>query len=597
MKKERKPAGPDATPSISAGDRARDQGRWDLAIEHYATALAIDPAHAGVRIQLGHGLKELGRLAEAEAAYRLAAAIRPDDADVYVQVGHVLKLQGRQEEAVEAYAEALRRNPVFEPARTELIAAGKRNLLPDALYGRSAITDALTELSAAVRAGALARNELGAVSIFPIEAYDAFRQTFPIQPPPPSGGASFPILVVIDAAEAHPALVRLTLTSLLDQSTTGWMAVVRSCGAMLDHSVAGLAEQDDRITFSADQTAPPEAGFKGALLLCDAGLVLDSSALSWFSLAQTRTAADLVYCDHDTHTSHWMNGRTYADPVFQSMADVWDVSQTPHPPAAVLVSAALRDVARAALSSAAGQDLRRNLLVSATGEGRGVAHIPRLLCSVRTDNPDQPAASVSYSPVEAGADDGDARRIRVIVPTRDEPRMLKACIDSLLSRAARPERVRIQIVDNRSVKSETADLLKGLAASGRAQIDRFDGPFNWARINNLAVANGPEDAILVFANNDVEMLTDGWDTRLVETLSAEGVGVAGVRLLYPDQTVQHAGIVLGVNDLRPVHDGLGAAYLAGGPDGRWRRPEAGGRGHGGLHGPLSRGVQSRRRFR
>ncbi len=68
------------------------------------------------------------------------------------------------------------------------------------------------------------------------------------------------------------------------------------------------------------------------------------------------------------------------------------------------------------------------------------------------------------------------------------------------------------------------------------------------------------------------MLTDGWDERLVETLSVDGVGVVGTRLLYPDRTVQHAGIVLGVNDFRPVHDGLGRSYEEGGPAGRWRRP-------------------------
>ncbi|MGV3580261.1 tetratricopeptide repeat protein [Brevundimonas sp.] len=572
MNKARKANGPaDAIPFIVLGDQARDHGRWEEAIAHYTSALALDPGRAGVRIQMGHGLKELGRLAEAEASYRLAAAIRPNDADVYLQIGHVLKLQGRPDDAVEAYVEALNRHPGLEPARAELIAAGRRNLLPDALYGRSAITDALTHLSTAMRSGAVARRELGAASIFPIEAYDAFRQTFPIQPPPPAPDQGLPILVVVEAAEAHPALVRLTLTSLQDQGLTNWIAVVRGCGGMIDHSVSGFADQDARIGFATDQGVASEAGFEGAVLLLDAGLVLEPSALAWFALAQTRTGADLVFCDHDSHVSHWMTGRTYADPIFQSMPDLWDMAQTPRPPAALLVGPGWRAQARERLATGAGQDLRRSLLVAALGSDRRVAHIPRLLGSARIETLDlaQPPAPQASPP--ARSPDQDAQLIRVIIPTRDEPGMLKACIDSLLAKAARPERVRIEIVDNRSTLRETADLLRSLEAEGRARVDRFDGAFNWARINNLAAARGGDDGVLVFANNDVEMLTDGWDAYVVEALGS-GIGVLGVRLLYPDRTVQHAGLVLGVHDLRPVHDGLAVANKAGGPINRWLRP-------------------------
>jgi GT2 family glycosyltransferase len=167
--------------------------------------------------------------------------------------------------------------------------------------------------------------------------------------------------------------------------------------------------------------------------------------------------------------------------------------------------------------------------------------------------------------------DGD-QLIRVIVPTRDEPGILKACVESLMLRAARPDRIRLQVIDNRSVATETADLLRSLEANGQIQVDRFDEPFNWARINNVAVANGPAGSILVFANNDVEMLTDSWDERLRETLAAANVGLIGTRLLYPDRNIQHAGVVLGVNDLRPVHEGLGRSDQEVGPNSRWVRP-------------------------
>lgn len=562
----------DTGPMVAEGDRARAIGRWDLAVERYGAALAVDPKLAAVRVQLGHGMKELGRLTEAEIAYRLAASLRPDDPDACLHLGHVLKLQGQPDQAIEAYAEALRRQPDFEPARTELVAAGKRSLLPEAAYGRSAVTDALTQLSSSLRSRETALARLSSVSVFPIEAYDAFRQTYPILPPPAAPATPEPVHVVIDAWDAQPAQVRLTLASLIDQNRVDWTAVVRGCGAMVDHPVASIARQDARIVFLPDTEGFVSWGREdGPLLLCDAGTVLDPWALSWLTFAQSRTGADAVYADHDHHTRHWRDGRIHVDPVFQAMPDRWDMRGTPTPPAVVMLGASAGGTRLQDLSDERGPALRRRLLHSAISAGARVAHVPRLLSSVRVehlDAPRPPSPGIAPETLVAGE---DLPLIRVIVPTRDERAVLEACIDSLLAKAARPERLRLQVVDNRSVSQDTIDYLATLQATGRAQVDPFDEPFNWARLNNLAAADDLEGSILVFANNDIEMLTDGWDDRLVEALRAPDVGVVGVRLLYPDRTVQHAGMVLGVNHYRPVHDGLGRAEREGGPADRWKR--------------------------
>ena len=582
MRRDRKAAKAPADPGplIAAGNQARAQGRWDLAVEHYSAALGIDPANPGVRVQLGHGLKELGRLSEAEAAYRLAAMVRPDDADVYVQIGHVLKLQGQRERAVESYAEAIARNPAFEAARTELIAAGHRNLLPESLYGRSAVADALTYLAAASRSREAAFQGLAEVSIFPVEAYDAFRQTFPIQPPPPAPLNADAVLVVIDARTAHPALIRLTLSSLLDQRRTDWRAIVVGQADVHNHSVASLAEQDGRIAFVKGRVDVMSVAvtFEGSILHCEAGTSFDPWALDWLLAARARTGADFVYCDHDHHTSHWRRGRTFGAPVFQGMPDLWDMAGAPAPPAVLLVGTSRRTVSVEAMEEHAGQSLRRKLLLDAMREGDRVAHVPRLLCSIRVDDlddlPGVTSGNVAARPrAEQGRSTGeDKPLIRVIIPTRDEPGILKACLDSLWAKAANPERIRVLVVDNRSSEREAVDLLKSLAKHAYTEVRSFDEPFNWARINNVSVADETDDAVLVFANNDLEMLTQDWDLRLIETLDVEGVGAVGVRMLYPDRTVQHAGMVLGVNDRRPVHDGLGRSEQEGGPDNRWRRP-------------------------
>ncbi|MFN3352207.1 MAG: tetratricopeptide repeat protein, partial [Brevundimonas sp.] len=103
--------------AIAAGNAARDVGDWTGAVARYERALALDPANAAVRMQLGHGLKALGRVAEAETAYRTAASVRPDDPDIEVQIGHVLKLQGRLDDALDAYERAQANDPAPPPAR------------------------------------------------------------------------------------------------------------------------------------------------------------------------------------------------------------------------------------------------------------------------------------------------------------------------------------------------------------------------------------------------------------------------------------------------------------------------------------------------
>ena len=82
----------------------------------------------------------------------------------------------------------------------------------------------------------------------------------------------------------------------------------------------------------------------------------------------------------------------------------------------------------------------------------------------------------------------------------------------------------------------------------------MDEPFNWSRLNNRA-AELSEEPLIVFANDDMVMLSDAWDRQLRGLLSRPEVGAVGTRLLYPDGTVQHAGILFDWQGLA-IHDGL-----------------------------------------
>jgi GT2 family glycosyltransferase len=95
----------------------------------------------------------------------------------------------------------------------------------------------------------------------------------------------------------------------------------------------------------------------------------------------------------------------------------------------------------------------------------------------------------------------------------------------------------------------------------------IDEPFNWARLNNRAVA-ASDAPLLVFANDDMAMLSGGWDRHLRGLLDRPEIGAVGARLVYPDDTIQHAGILLGWEGA-DAHDGRYEALTDPGPGQRW----------------------------
>lgn len=113
----------------------------------------------------------------------------------------------------------------------------------------------------------------------------------------------------------------------------------------------------------------------------------------------------------------------------------------------------------------------------------------------------------------------------------------------------------------------------GDVCGAAVSVVRIDEPFNWSRLNNLA-CEGRDQPIIVFANNDMEMLATGWDDHLRSLLNMDRVGIVGARLLYPNGLLQHGGIVMGALNGEPLHDGWRAKGEDAGPLDRWirRRP-------------------------
>ncbi|WP_408589340.1 glycosyltransferase [Novosphingobium sp.] len=134
--------------------------------------------------------------------------------------------------------------------------------------------------------------------------------------------------------------------------------------------------------------------------------------------------------------------------------------------------------------------------------------------------------------------------VSVIVPTRDQAGILQACLDGI-SRLDYPAEVEVLVLDNDSVEPETHALFAELVRDGRARVVPCPGEFNFAALTNLGV-HMARGRLVCLLNNDVEPLDGSWLRSMVREAVAPGIGAVGARLLYPDGTIQHVGIAIGL---------------------------------------------------
>lgn len=139
-------------------------------------------------------------------------------------------------------------------------------------------------------------------------------------------------------------------------------------------------------------------------------------------------------------------------------------------------------------------------------------------------------------------------RVSLIVPTRDGHDLLRTCVDSIVARTRYPD-YEILVVDNQSACPRTlaymADLDAGREGGGRARVLRWPHPFNYSAINNFAATHAT-GTVLGLVNNDIEVIGEGWLEEMVSQALRPDIGCVGAKLYYPDDTIQHAGVTLGI---------------------------------------------------
>lgn len=135
-------------------------------------------------------------------------------------------------------------------------------------------------------------------------------------------------------------------------------------------------------------------------------------------------------------------------------------------------------------------------------------------------------------------------KISIIIPNNNHAETLKKCISSILDKSTY-KNYEIIIVENNSDEKEIFSYYKEMSRLNNIKIAAWNNPFNYSAVNNYGVTHSDGD-ILLFLNNDTEVINNDWLQRMLEHAQRKEIGAVGAKLYYPNYTIQHAGVILGI---------------------------------------------------
>ena len=393
------------------------------------------------------------------------------------------------------------------------------------------------------------------------------------------------ISVVVPAYHTPPLFLRQMLDSLIAQTYGGWELCIAN-GSPDDKEMEAVLEEyekrDSRIRHEnlkenlgiAENTNAAFRMAKGEFIgLLDHDDLLAPNALYEIALAlEKNPEADVVYTDEDKVTTDL---KEYFQPHLKPDFNL-DLLRSNN------YICHFFTVRREIVEQVGGfrkefdgaQDY--DFIFRCTEEARKILHIPEILYHWRThkestaDNP----ASKMYA-FEAGkraieahlkrtGTDGEVSHtpdlgfyrvkypvkgeplISIIIPNKDEKESLEACLKSIWEKTTY-KNYEIIVVENNSTSDEIFQYYKEISQKG-VRLLRWKKEFNYSAINNFGAAHAKGE-FLLFLNNDVTVITPDWLTELAGLCQRKEVGAAGVKLLYPDNTIQHAGCVIGIGGI------------------------------------------------
>jgi O-antigen biosynthesis protein len=272
------------------------------------------------------------------------------------------------------------------------------------------------------------------------------------------------------------------------------------------------------------------------------------------------TPTNLVYADEDRE----LDDGTWAEPRFKPDFSPEFLLSSAYIGRPLAMGALVADHLPALVASDECA-LEHECALAAAQVAEDVVHIPEVLCH-RSDRVSVAAPtslehirealgrSEPDATVVAGSAPGRYRIVRpgpthvpvsIVIPFRDQPRLLRTCVDSITATTRGQTNLEFVLIDNGSTDPETLSLVEQLGARSDVSVLTDTRPFNWAALNN-AGARQARGEILLFLNNDIEAHQPGWLPALCAQALRPDVAAAGARLLYPDRRLQHCGLVVGL---------------------------------------------------
>ena len=374
----------------------------------------------------------------------------------------------------------------------------------------------------------------------------------------------------------------------------------KNCGAKLEQSIRILTlgengeytERDPEVAGRYSKAVGKslwDAGDHEYLLLVEEGAVLEHDAKKVYADAiENHPKADLFYCDSDRLSS---DGKHFAQPQCKPDFDPYYLQSTDYIGGGFLLSG------RLAKKMGSPEGLY-DCLLRAADLAEEVVHVPQILYHQPCDISDMRDGQKTHAccsdtgiaqemhaccsdtgiaqemlaccsdteealeahfrrrgvlaQVEKGMQPytrrityiyGNEPLVSIIIPNKDHKEDLEKCIDSI-RRFGGYSQYEIIIVENNSTSREIMEYYEELEKHGDVKITVYKGEFNYSKINNFALGCARGEYLL-FLNNDTEMITEGCIKAMVNYARQQDVGAVGALLLYGDDTIQHAGVVLG----------------------------------------------------
>ena len=331
-------------------------------------------------------------------------------------------------------------------------------------------------------------------------------------------------------------------------------------------------EENGGISVNTNEAVALAAG--EYLMLCDHDDTLEPDALYEIVKAINDTGADVVYTDEDKVS---MDGRHYFDPNFKPDFNLFRLRENNYICHIFVVKKSLTDETGLLRSEFDGaQDF--DFILRCCEKAQKITHIPKVLyhwrCHMDSTAADPSSKAYAYeagrkavrehyqrlgidAKVEMTERPGWYRShvkvqgnplISVIIPNKDHTDDLELCLFSM-TRKSTYRNYEILIVENNSEKEETFEYYRKLPDRyPKARVLTWEKEFNYSAINNFA-AKEAKGEYLLFLNNDVEILTPDWMEEMLQNCQQENVAAVGAKLYYPDDTIQHAGVVLGLGGI------------------------------------------------